>query len=297
MDVFIQKVQERPINGKHSLIRKLGEGGHGAVYLGRDFDTGEEVALKLEHKSLAPSILEGEAERYQEFQGLAGFPELYWYGWHDDYRVMVFEILGPSLEDLFEYCDRRFSLKTVLMLADQLFVRLEELHSRNVIHRDIKPQNFLVGRGTNGNIIYVTDFGLVNNFKGIRNNANDLVPRHPRLIGTTRFASVREHEGRTQSPRADLESLGYIIIYFMQGKLPWQGLKARGGQENKRLVIEKKAALKAKELCIGLPSEFVDYIKYAETLSHGVMPDYAVLRQIFRGLASKEEVEYNNVFN
>lgn len=109
---------------------------------------------------------------------------------------MVVELLGPSLEDLFEYCERLFSLKTVLLLADQLLVRLEDLHMREFVHRDIKPENFLAGTGKNGNTIYMTDFGVMNGFEKTRDDADESVPRHPQLIGTTRYASVRGHEGR-----------------------------------------------------------------------------------------------------
>lgn len=100
-----------------------------------------------------------------------------------------------------------------------------------------------------------------------------------------------------QSPRDDLESLGYMMIYFLRGKLPWQGLKAYSTNEKERLVMEKKAALTVEELCAGLPSEFADYMRYAKTLSYGAMPDYAMLRRVFRELASKEEIEYDNVFD
>lgn len=103
--------------------------------------------------------------------------------------------------------------------------------------------------------------------------------------------------GLEQSPRDDLESLGYMMIYFMQGKLLWQGLKAQSKQEKERMVMESKAALKIEELCTGLPSEFADYMKYVESLSHGEMPDYEMLKRIFRGLASKELIHYDNVFD
>ena len=117
------------------------------------------MALKLEHQ-LADPILCEEVERYEIFRGQSGFPELYWYEEQHDYNVTVFELLGPSLEDLFEFCGRRFSVKTCLMITDQLLSRFEALHSKGLLHRDVKPQNFLLGSGTNGNIVYMIDFGL-----------------------------------------------------------------------------------------------------------------------------------------
>ncbi|KAK4551330.1 casein kinase I [Recurvomyces mirabilis] len=140
MDPFLQKLHDRPIGRRYILIERLG---FGVVYLAKDIGSNKELALKLEHHSVDPSFLEDEARRYEAFQDAAGFPEVYWFGRHDDFRVMAFELLGPSLEDLFAYCGHRFTLKTTLMIADQLLARLEQLHSHAIIHRDIKPANFL----------------------------------------------------------------------------------------------------------------------------------------------------------
>lgn len=116
--------------------------------------------MKLEHHSVAPSLLEEEARIYQSLARKAGFPRVYWHGQQDDFMVLVFELLGPNLEDLFRYCGDQFSLKTTLMLADQLLHRFESLHSHNYLHRDVKPENFLQGMGEAWNIIYMTDLGL-----------------------------------------------------------------------------------------------------------------------------------------
>jgi len=164
----------------------------------------QELALKLEHHSVDPSFLEDEARRYEAFQDAIGFPEVYWFGWHDDFRVMAFELLGPTLEDLFAYCGHRFSLKTTLMIADQVLDRLEQLHSHAITHRDIKPSNFLLGSGTNGNVIYVTDFGLADECTVSRAQAEEDNPSRSHLIGTARFASIRGHQGQGQYVLASL---------------------------------------------------------------------------------------------
>jgi len=116
----------------------------------------KELQRLISHMDMGPS----EAEVYKSLAGGAGIPTVYWFGWECEYRALVFELLGPSLEDLFNYCGRQFSLKTVLMIADQLICRLQYIHSKDVIHRDIKPENFLMGTGKNGNCIYVTDRAL-----------------------------------------------------------------------------------------------------------------------------------------
>ncbi|KAK0302862.1 casein kinase I [Friedmanniomyces endolithicus] len=133
VDSFTKKLYDRPINRKYVLIKRLGKGGFGVVYLVND----EELTLKLEHHSIDRSFLEEEARKYEAFQDAVGLSKAYWFGRHDDFRVMAFELLGPTLDDLFAYCGHRFSLKTTLMIADQILVRLEQLHSNAVIHRDI----------------------------------------------------------------------------------------------------------------------------------------------------------------
>lgn len=166
---------------------------HGAQ--GTNVDSGDEVAIKLEHVSIDPSLLEREAEIYRSLSGGAGIPRVHVYKTEGEYHAMVFDLLGPSLEDLFNYCDRKFSLKTVLMLADQLICRLEYLHSNNVIHRDVKPENCLMGTGKQGNQIYVTDLGLATERRAAQVNAGAGRFIRPNLVGTARFASVNGHLG------------------------------------------------------------------------------------------------------
>ena len=162
---------------------------------GTHVDSGDEVAIKLEHVSVDPSLLACEAEIYRSLAGAAGIPRVHLYVTECEYHAMIFDLLGPSLEDLFNYCGRLFSLKTVLMLADQLLCRLEYIHSHDLIHRDIKPENCLMGVGKQGNQIYVTDLGLATERRAVQAKANPSRSLHPNLVGTARFASVNGHLG------------------------------------------------------------------------------------------------------
>ena len=162
---------------------------------GTNIDTGEDVAIKLEHVSIDPSLLEGEADTYRSLSGGAGIPRVHAYETECEYNAMVFDLLGPSLEDLFNFCGRKFSLKTVLILADQLIRRLRYIHSKSVIHRDIKPENFLMGVGKRGNHVYVTDLGLATERRDGQVKANTGRAPNPHLIGTARFASINGHLG------------------------------------------------------------------------------------------------------
>jgi serine/threonine protein kinase len=159
---------ELRVGKKYRLGRKIGSGSFGDIYLGTNMTTGEEVAIKLEStKTKHPQLLY-ESKIYRILHGGLGIPTVRWYGVEGDYNVMVLDLLGPSLEDLFNYCGRRFNLKTVLMLADQLLSRLEYTHTKSFIHRDVKPDNFLIGLGKRQNIIHIIDFGLAKKYRDPR---------------------------------------------------------------------------------------------------------------------------------
>jgi serine/threonine protein kinase len=157
--------------------------------------------MKFEHHNVDPSLLREEARIYQSLAPKPGFPQVHWHGQQDDFTVLVFELLGPNLEDLFRYCGNQFSLKTTLMLADQLLRRFETLHSNHYLHRDIKPENFLVGMGERGDIVYMTDLGLAIYRHPDRWGSSstptrvDMRARPPQLLGTCRYASINGHLG------------------------------------------------------------------------------------------------------
>ena len=146
---------------------------------------------------------------------------MHWFGVEGDYNAMVMDLLGPSLEDMMTFCKRKFSLKTVLMLADQMIQRIEFLHNNHFIHRDMKPDNFLVGISKKQHIVYLIDFGLAKRFRDPKTGEHIPYKDNKSLTGTARYASVNTHLGIEQSRRDDLESIGFILIYFLKGTLPW----------------------------------------------------------------------------
>ncbi|KAK2714808.1 casein kinase I-like isoform X2 [Artemia franciscana] len=287
---------ELRVGNRYRLGRKIGSGSFGDIYLGKNITTGEEVAIKLECLKTKHPQLHIECRFYKILQGGIGIPSIKWAGSEGDYNVMVMELLGPSLEDLFNFCSRRFTLKTVLLLADQLICRIEYIHSRCFIHRDIKPDNFLMGLGKRGNLVYIIDFGLAKKFA---NANNDHIPyrENKNLTGTARYASIHTHVGIEQSRRDDLESLGYVLMYFNRGSLPWQGLRAATKRQKYEIISEKKMSTSVDELCKGYPVEFATYLNYCRTLRFEEKPDYTYLRQLFRNLFLRQRFTYDYVFD
>jgi len=186
---------ELRVGGKFRLGRKIGSGSFGDIYIGTNVQTGEEIAIKLESiKSKHPQLLY-ESKLYKILAGGVGIPNVHWYGVEGDYNVMVIDLLGPSLEDLFSFCNRKFSLKTVLMLADQTINRIEYIHAKNFLHRDVKPDNFLIGLGKKANQVHAIDFGLAKKVPRSENAAAHPVQGEQELDGHSPLRE-RQHASR-----------------------------------------------------------------------------------------------------
>ena len=225
--------------------------------------------------------------------GIAGVPQLLAYEAEGDFNIMVIDLLGPSLEDLFNHCNRKFSEKTVLMLADQLIRRLEYLHERNLVHRDVKPDNFLMGVGKKSNVVYVIDFGLAKKYRDSRYGTHLEYRENKQLTGTARYASLSTHLGIEQSRRDDLESLGYVLLYLLRGGLPWQGLKAKDKNQKYSRITDKKIVTPIEELIADYPEEFGVYLNYCRSLKFEEKPDYKYLRGLFRSLFFAKGYSYD----
>lgn len=163
------------------------------------------------------------------------------------------------------------------------------------MHRDIKPDNFLIGKGKFSNVIFAIDFGLAKHYKDPRNGHHIPYKDKKNLTGTARYASLNTHLGIEQSRRDDLEGLGYILIYFLKRSLPWQGLPAKDHKEKYEKIKLKKQSISIESLCEGLPSEFALYLKYCRSLRFDEDPNYTHLRRIFNILFKEESyaMDYN----
>ncbi|BFY97731.1 hypothetical protein BsWGS_00772 [Bradybaena similaris] len=285
------------VAGKYRLVRKIGSGSFGDIYLAINVVNGEEVAVKMESaKAKHPQLLY-ESKLYKILAGGVGIPHVRWYGQEREFNALVMDLLGPSLEDLFNFCSRKFTMKTVLMLADQMLNRVEFTHSKNFIHRDIKPDNFLMGTGAHCNKVFIIDFGLAKKYRDSGTRAHIPYREDKSLTGTARYASINAHLGIEQSRRDDMESLGYVFMYFNKGSLPWQGLKAATKKQKYERISEKKMSTPVETLCKGFPSEFAMYLNYCRGLRFEESPDYAYLMQLFRILFRTLNHQYDNIFD
>lgn len=291
------------VGGKWRLGRRIGAGSFGDIYIGVNIHTNEEVAVKLETlKTKHPQLIyESKIYRYLNISPtgspVIGIPKVRWYGQEGDYSVMTIDLLGPSLEDLFNFCHRRFSLKTVLMLADQMIQRIEYVHSRSFLHRDIKPDNFLMGLGKEANIVYIIDFGLAKKYRDHKTHLHIPYRENKNLTGTARYASINTHLGIEQCRRDDLESLGFVLMYFNRGSLPWQGLRAATKKQKYQKISDRKVSTPINELCKNHPPEFATYLRYCRSLRFDDRPDYAYLRGLFRDLYLREGFADDCIFD
>ncbi|KAH8827290.1 kinase-like domain-containing protein [Flagelloscypha sp. PMI_526] len=298
--------------GRYRLEEEIAMGGCGTVFMGVHTIAGKEVAIKLEPAIAKHSPLRQESKIYKTLMGGPGVPWIMWSGKQGDYNVMVIDLLGPSLEDLFKMRKRRFSLKTVLQLADQLLSRIEFIHSHSFVHRDIKPANFVMGHaGTRlADQVNVIDFGLAKKFRDPLSSAHIPYRQDPvHGVGTPLFASLNTHLGVETSRRDDLESLAYMFIYFLRGTLPWRKIRAPRqappgtdpatyNPVSLTWDMIRDAKLSSEELLtVGLPAEFDVFYRYARGLEFEDLPDYEGLRGLFRALAQRAGIEYDGVFD
>lgn len=284
------------IAGKFQIGRKIGSGSFGEIYIGTNMQTGEDVAVKLEAvKAKQPQLLY-ESKLFRLIAGFPGIPVVHWYGVEHDHNVMVIDLLGPSLEDLFNFCGRKFSMKTIHMLAMRMLDLIEYVHSKNFIHRDIKPENFLMGCGKNDKQLYIIDLGLAKKYRNPYTQEHIAYRENKQLTGTARYASINTHAGIEQSRRDDLEAIGYVLVYFARGNLPWQGLKGQSKEEKYKRIHEKKEGVSPEALCKTFPPEFAAYFHYCRNLQFEDRPNYAYPRCLFSKIYtpdSNDNAEYD----
>lgn len=276
--------------GKYRILRRVGGGAFGEVYVVQltkppSHGESELFAAKFEPlKSSHQPHLFHEARVYSSLSRgtvTVGIPQCRWYGVEGDFNVLVMDLVGPSLSELLEYCHGRMSVKTVLMLADQMISRLEFIHSAGYLHRDLKPDNFAMGVGKRAHHLYLLDFGLAKRYADVKLGKHIPYREGKSLTGTARYVSINTHLGAQQSRRDDLEGVAFVLIYLVKGGLPWQNVKCTNKQEKYEKIKNMKIATPPQMLCAKLPACFMHLLNYARTLSFEQTPDYSLCRKLF----------------
>jgi serine/threonine protein kinase len=258
------------VANKYNLIEKIGSGSFGAIYKGQNIRTNEFVAVKVEAISSNIRLLKNESAIYYHLIKHDGIPSVKWFGKDDVNYYMVFELLGESLESL-KQRRGRFDLNLTLQVGIQILNLLKTIHYEGLIHRDIKPDNFLLGLNDKKRQLYIIDFGFCKSYrKGIHHIP---IRKTSSLIGSPSFASINAHEFTELSRRDDLESLGYMLLYLYKGTLNLH-------QESDDFLVNNES-IKQKKTDIfndaTIPCELVKYMSYVRSLGFDEDPDYSVL--------------------
>lgn len=256
------------INNKYKVIEKLGAGCFGEIYKGENIRTQEHVAIKVESIANNLKLLKNESVVYQYLAGLQGIPNVKWFGKDTVNYYMVLNLLGQSLQTLLN-SRKIFSLKLVLQIGLQIISILKSIHEKGLVHRDIKPDNFLLGNNDNNKKqIYIIDFGFCKSLENVTN-----AKKTNGLIGSLTYASLNAHNYTELSYCDDLESLGYMLIYFYQGYLEWQKT------EDVALIIQMKQQVVDNEK---IPCVLRDFLRSIRHLTFKETPDYNSLINLFK---------------
>ena len=286
------------INENYTILlnKKLGSGSFGQIYQCLNTKTNEILACKIESINELKPQLYHESKILLLMKNCTGFPTCYDFILTDQDKILIMDYLGPNLDTIMNKLPsdnniKKFTTKTSLMIMIQAIERLKCLHEKGIIHRDIKPENFVIGPKNKERIIYLIDFGLS---KKISNDKIlPTIKADRNIIGTMRYISMNTHQGYEQGRRDDLESLFYIIIYFIKGELPWQNIKCKTRQEKYNKIFEiKKKVTEDGELVEDLPIEMKKILEYILGLNFAERPNYLMMKNAIELILNK--LNYSN---
>ena len=295
MEKIKKEFKDKLIFGKYKILRFIGKGSFSQIYLGTNVVNKQLIAIKLENKSIENSSLEKEAYFLFNLKG-HGIPSVISYGHSKNFRILILTLLGKSLREIWLENNKKLILKDICMIAIQTLERIQYIHSKDYIHRDIKPDNFLVGYNDNSQI-YIIDFGNSRKYRSSRTKKHIKNIKINKTLGTPYFISINSLRGYEQSRRDDLESLGYMYIYLYKGTLPWCNIKCKKIKELFIKTREIKEKVTIEKLCENMPTEMCVYMKYVKNLTFEENPDYNFLRKLFLIILSKFELKNDNLFS
>lgn len=279
----------------------IGSGGFGKVYYGTDANRTTDYAVKMESTKF-PDNLGYEHDMLKKFNGLPGFPKVFYRGETKKYRYLVQSLLGPSLDKFFGFCDKKFGLLTCVRLGEQMLQRIKDIHSKQMIHRDIKPSNFAFGRlniiQTNPNkrkkkfqllkndkyfedeFVYLIDFGLTAYALPV-SYIKHYSKGELSFVGTLRYAPLNSHLLKRQTKQDDLFSFFYVFMYFLNGRVPWENLEIKDKVLKAKRVGEIKQNLETLPEFLNLPQDIKNIYFCIKNIKDANKPNYDGIFQIF----------------
>ena len=286
----------KPIFGKFKIIKEEGKGSNSIIFSAQNIINKELVALKIQEKTQNIIDLEKEAYYLFKLKGI-GMPKILSYGYSGKYKILVEELLGKSLKELFKENENKskgIRLKDMLLAGLQIIDRIEFIHSKNILHLDIKPNHFLVGN-PNNSLIYLIDFCLAKKYRSSRTGKHVKFSKNGYFSGNLKFSSINTMKGIIPSRRDDLESIGYLLIYLYKQKLPWDKMISKNKIEFTQKIFEIKKLIPLKMLCDDLPKEMIEFMKYVRSLKFEEEPKYEYLIKILA--TTLEKIDRVNDFN
>jgi len=228
---------------------------------------------------------------------LGNVPRVHFYGVEAGYRILIIDYLGPSISDLLSYCGDKFSVKTTCVLAVKMITTIEFCHAKGILHRDIKPGNFVMGRREKADEVFLIDFGLASPYLD-ENGHHVSYSTKARFHGTDKYAAINNHKKIEPCRKDDLESLGYLLVYFLRGNLPWSMRYSNIKRKHRRAVYGRvKEMITVDDLTWGLPYAFHHYFRYLNSLFFSDRPDYDYLRRLFHETLQLIGEKFDNQFD